>query len=100
MMLRQAARGAEAQEIDRIVNASGKMVLLNKLLPKLRSEGHKVRAVFFLVPSSAMHPHACMCCIHDWLMLLERHVEVLWRKQTATDTWHWLSTSCTARLTF
>ena len=82
MMLRQAARGAEAQEIDRIVNASGKMVLLNKLLPKLRSEGHKVRAIFFLVPSFAKHPHACMCCIHDWLML--------WRKQTATVTWHWL----------
>ncbi|BDA49984.1 Chromodomain-helicase-DNA-binding protein 6 [Coccomyxa sp. Obi] len=43
MMLRQAARGAgDVPEIDRIVNASGKMVLLAKLLPKLRSEGHKV----------------------------------------------------------
>lgn len=43
MMLRQAARGSgDVPEIDRIVNASGKMVLLAKLLPKLRSEGHKV----------------------------------------------------------
>ncbi len=47
MMLRQAARGAgDAPEIDRIVNASGKMVLIAKLLPKLRSEGHKVCTAF------------------------------------------------------
>lgn len=29
-------------ELDRMVNASGKMVLLHKLLPKLRAEGRKV----------------------------------------------------------
>ena len=29
-------------ELGRMVNASGKMVLLHKLLPKLRSEGRKV----------------------------------------------------------
>lgn len=47
MMLRQAARGAgDAPEIDRIVNASGKMVMIAKLLPKLRSEGHKVCTAF------------------------------------------------------
>lgn len=45
MMLRQAATGAApATELERLVAASGKMVLLNKLLPKLRAEGHKVRA--------------------------------------------------------
>jgi hypothetical protein len=26
-----------------LISASGKMVLLNKLLPKLRADGHKVR---------------------------------------------------------
>ena len=30
-------------ELEQLVQASGKMVLLHKLLPKLRSEGHKVR---------------------------------------------------------
>ena len=29
-------------ELDHLVHASGKMVLLHKLLPKLRREGHKV----------------------------------------------------------
>ena len=29
-------------ELQRLVHSSGKMVLLDKLLPKLRREGHKV----------------------------------------------------------
>ena len=44
-----AARHAAARsgnpamtELEQLVAASGKMVLLNKLLPKLRAEGHKV----------------------------------------------------------
>jgi hypothetical protein len=61
MMLRQAARGAAAAEIDRIVNASGKMVLLNKLLPKLRSEGHKVR----ITGTHALFLLRGPACIHD-----------------------------------
>ena len=37
-------RGGEgASERDLLVASSGKMVLLDKLLPKLRAEGHKVR---------------------------------------------------------
>jgi hypothetical protein len=39
------ARGDVAGELDRMVAASGKMVLLGKLLPKLHAEGHKVRAL-------------------------------------------------------
>lgn len=39
---RQQARGESVGELDRLINASGKMILLKKLLPKLRDEGHKV----------------------------------------------------------
>ena len=35
--------GTDANELDSIIAASGKMVLLFKLLPKLRAEGRKVR---------------------------------------------------------
>jgi hypothetical protein len=34
--------GQELSEVQQLVQASGKMVLLDKLLPKLRMEGHKV----------------------------------------------------------
>ena len=38
----QAMQGQQQEELQQLVQASGKMVLLNKLLPKLRAEGHKV----------------------------------------------------------
>ncbi len=38
----QAMQGQHQEELQQLVQASGKMVLLNKLLPKLRAEGHKV----------------------------------------------------------
>ena len=34
--------GATDSELTRMINASGKMVLLHKLLPKLRAENRKV----------------------------------------------------------
>lgn len=43
MTFRQLQAGVKATELDSLINASGKMVLLFKLLPKLRSEGKKVR---------------------------------------------------------
>jgi hypothetical protein len=39
---RLEAGAAATSELEQLVQASGKMVLLNKLLPKLRAEGHKV----------------------------------------------------------
>ena len=42
MTLQQAMQGQQLPELQRLVQASGKMVLLDKLLPKLRAEGHKV----------------------------------------------------------
>jgi SNF2 family DNA or RNA helicase len=39
---RRRAAGLATDEISSLVQASGKMLLLHKLLPKLRSEGHKV----------------------------------------------------------
>ena len=39
---RRRLAGLPGDEISTIVGASGKMLLLHKLLPKLRSEGHKV----------------------------------------------------------
>ena len=46
---RLAGKGAAQSELQMLVQASGKMVLLHKLLPKLRAEGHKVSAGFHLV---------------------------------------------------
>lgn len=42
--LHQRVQGSSgpAWELEQLVNASGKMVLVSKLLPKLRAEGHKV----------------------------------------------------------
>ena len=42
----EAAGGSKVaalSEVDQLVQACGKMVLLHKLLPKLKAEGHKVR---------------------------------------------------------
>ena len=42
MAFRRLQAGAKDSELDSLINASGKMVLLFKLLPKLRNEGKKV----------------------------------------------------------
>ena len=42
MTFEQQRVGQQLPELEQLVQASGKMVLLNKLLPKLRAEGHKV----------------------------------------------------------
>jgi hypothetical protein len=39
----QSMAGQQLSEVQQLVQASGKMVLMDKLLPKLRAEGHKVR---------------------------------------------------------
>ena len=41
--LKRHTVGNAGTELDLLVQSSGKMLLLHKLLPKLRSEGHKVR---------------------------------------------------------
>ena len=44
MMLKQQPSGAGTNDtLDALVHSSGKMLLLHKLLPKLRTEGRKVR---------------------------------------------------------
>ena len=42
MVFQQEMAGQKLSELEQLVQASGKMVLLDKLLPKLRAEGHKV----------------------------------------------------------
>jgi chromodomain-helicase-DNA-binding protein 7 len=32
----------QARYVERLVNSSGKMLLLDKLLPKLKADGHRV----------------------------------------------------------
>lgn len=39
---RQVAETNPVSELEMMVQSSGKMVLLHKLLPKLRADGHKV----------------------------------------------------------
>ena len=44
MMLKRQPSGAGTDDtLDALVHSSGKMLLLHKLLPKLRTEGRKVR---------------------------------------------------------
>ena len=43
MFYQQSVAGQQLSEVQQLVQASGKMVLMDKLLPKLRAEGHKVR---------------------------------------------------------
>lgn len=43
---------AAGSELEQMIAASGKMVLLHKLLPKLRSEGRKVMPHFHAAASS------------------------------------------------
>ena len=40
--LKRHAAGDAGSELDRLIQSSGKMLLLHKLLPKLKAEGHKV----------------------------------------------------------
>lgn len=40
--LNRHAAGDAGTELDRLIQSSGKMLLLHKLLPKLKAEGHKV----------------------------------------------------------
>ena len=39
--LKRHAAGNAGTELDLLVQSSGKMLLLHKLLPKLKAEGHK-----------------------------------------------------------
>ena len=50
--------GSNMSELDAIIAASGKMVLLFKLLPKLRAEGRKVSPVLLHAssPTTACWP--------------------------------------------
>jgi hypothetical protein len=40
--VKRHAAGDAGSELDLLVQSSGKMLLLHKLLPKLKAEGHKV----------------------------------------------------------
>ena len=40
--MKRHAAGNAGSELDLLVQSSGKMLLLHKLLPKLKDEGHKV----------------------------------------------------------
>ena len=40
--VKRHAAGDAGSELDLLVHSSGKMLLLHKLLPKLKAEGHKV----------------------------------------------------------
>ena len=57
--LQHAMQGQQLPELQRLVQASGKMVLLDKLLPKLRAEGHKVTRS----PVTASGHRACLPCL-------------------------------------
>ena len=52
-----AKSGEQLSDLQRLVHSSGKMVLLDKLLPKLRREGHKVRHVL----QEKMQRSLCQC---------------------------------------
>lgn len=52
--------GAGNSELERMVNASGKMVLLHKLLPKLRAENRKV--------GSVRHCPALVLTVESWFL--------------------------------
>ena len=43
--MKRHAVGSAGSELDLLVQSSGKMLLLHKLLPKLKDEGHKVSLV-------------------------------------------------------
>ena len=41
-MAEQGARGIHSQALSALISSSGKMVLMDKLLPRLKQDGHKV----------------------------------------------------------
>lgn len=43
--MKKHAAGSAGSELDLLLQSSGKMLLLHKLLPKLKAEGHKVRHI-------------------------------------------------------
>lgn len=67
---RKVAAAAAAQppqppptHLELLISASGKMVLLAKLLPKLQADGHKARtATAEFVPRWGAHTLTCCCC--------------------------------------
>lgn len=56
--------GSAGSELDLLVQSSGKMLLLHKLLPKLKAEGHKVRGHKHTVYSLERLGSRCrsLCC--------------------------------------
>lgn len=52
--MKRHAAGSAGSELDLLVQSSGKMLLLHKLLPKLKDEGHKVSLVPCLSFASMM----------------------------------------------
>lgn len=55
MLYKQLQQGRKETELDSLINASGKMVLLFKLLPKLHREGHKVTHTHLASVTSCAH---------------------------------------------
>ena len=53
--MKRHAGGDAGSELDLLVQSSGKMLLLHKLLPKLKAEGHKVH-IFILT----LNPKHCL----------------------------------------
>ena len=44
--LKRHAAGDAGTELERLIQSSGKMLLLHKLLPKLKAEGHRVSILY------------------------------------------------------
>ena len=44
--LKRHAAGDAGTELERLIQSSGKMLLLHKLLPKLKTEGHRVSILY------------------------------------------------------
>ena len=57
--VKKHAAGSAGTELDLLIQSSGKMLLLHKLLPKLKAEGHKVclKACCSQIP---INPSLCM----------------------------------------
>lgn len=70
MAFQQATQERQLSELEQLVQASGKMVLVDKLLPKLRAEGHKV-SLFFALRSTPPSDRAC----HSRIKAHERRLQ-------------------------
>jgi hypothetical protein len=67
MRLRRHLAGLDASDdLELLVRASGKMVLLDKLLPKLRAEGRQVGLPAAARGAGAADPPARCCCCCPW----------------------------------